>query len=101
MTALQAAPPARRIVISDWRPREKNTLRGFFVVTLPSGLVIRDVMLHVREDKRWISLPAREYTDPVGQRQFARIIEFVDRDIKDRFDEQVLAALDEHLRGLS
>jgi hypothetical protein len=101
MTAPKAPPPARRIVISDWQSRQKNSLRGFFSAILPSGMVIHNLMLHVSGAARWIGLPAREYTDPAGQRQYARIIEFVDRDIKDRFDEQVLEALDEHLRGLS
>jgi hypothetical protein len=41
----------------------KNTLRGFFTVAFPSGLIIRDCMLHEKNGKRWVSLPAREYTD--------------------------------------
>jgi DNA-binding cell septation regulator SpoVG len=100
MTAPNAAPPARRIVISDWRPRERNTLRGFFTVTLPSGMVVHDAMLHERGEVRWIGLPAREYTDPAGKRQFARIIEFVNREVQDKFQATVLEALDEYLRGL-
>ena len=80
--------------ISAWRSLDKNTLRGAFTLKLESGLVIHDVMLHVKNDQRWIQFPAREYIDPQGQRQFARFIEFRDRQTGDRFRDAVLAVLD-------
>ena len=82
--------------ISNWKPREKNTLRGFFSITLPNGLIIHDVMLHEKGDRRWISLPAREYTDENGQRAFTAFLEFSDKTIAKRFHDRVLAALDRH-----
>jgi hypothetical protein len=84
------------IKITNWKAFEKKTLRGFFTMTLPSGLRINDAMLHEKGDSRWISFPAREYTDSKGERQFSNIIEFVDRTTADRFRDHVLAALDRH-----
>jgi hypothetical protein len=85
------------ITIADWKPHSKNTLVGFFSATLPSGLVLHDLMLHERNGARWISFPAREWKDARGQRQFARFIEFSSRAASDRFRDAVLAALDKHL----
>lgn len=85
------------IQVQDWKPFEKNTLRGFFTVILPSGLVIHSVMLHVKGDSRWISFPAREYTNQQGEKEYARLLEFTDSKIGNRFRDQVIAALDRHL----
>jgi hypothetical protein len=87
----------KQIEIKNWTPLTKNTLRGFCTVKLPSGMLIHAVMLHEKGDHRWISLPAREYTDEkTGKKQFARFIEFDNRTIADRFRDQVLASLDRH-----
>src|SRR5215471_7373094 len=85
------------IVISDWKPLTKNTLRGVFSATLSSGMVVHRLTLHEREGTRWVGLPAQEWTGRSGEKQYARLIEFVDRETSNRFRDQVLAALDEHL----
>ena len=87
----------RKIIISDWKPHSKNTLRGFFTATLPSGLVFHDLMLHEREGARWIAFPAREWTDQLGAKQYTRFIEFRDPGCRNRFRDEMLAALDAHL----
>ena len=91
-----AAPAVREIQISNWRPRTKNTLRGFFSVTLPSGMILHDLMLCEKGDSRWINLPTREYKDTQGQRSFANIIEFADEELYNRFRNAVMAALDRY-----
>ena len=102
MTAENAKPAAsdssghREIAISDWKPHSKNTLVGFFTATLPSGLVLHNLMLHQKNDSRWISFPAREWTDAQGQKQYARFIEFRDRTTADRFRDELISALDKH-----
>lgn len=42
----EAAPPDTSFVASDWRALEPNTLKGFFSLTLPSGLVLRECTYH-------------------------------------------------------
>jgi hypothetical protein len=85
------------IVISNWRPFEKNTLRGFFNATLPSRLVIQGLTLHHKGESRWVGMPAKEYVDKNGIKKYQPIIDFVSREDSDRFQVQVLAALDHHL----
>jgi hypothetical protein len=95
-----AANGYRSIVIAGWKPHLKNTLRGFFSATMPSGIVIHDLMLHEANGKRWIGLPARAYTDASGQQTYCRIVEFVDRTTADKFRDAVLSALDQHLAAV-
>ncbi|HEY6291050.1 MAG TPA: hypothetical protein VI455_05735 [Terriglobia bacterium] len=87
--------------ISDWKPHPKHSLKGFFTATLPSGLVLHDLMLHQNNGSRWIGFPAREWKAAQGNRQFARFIEFSERAASDRFRDQVLIALDKHLEAQS
>ena len=89
----------RDILISGFRPHQKNSLKAFFTATLPSGMVLHNLTLHEREGVRWIGLPAQSYVDEQGQRQFTRIIEFATRASADKFRDEILAALDRHLAG--
>ena len=104
---LQKAKPAdpvmgdghRSITIAGWKPLSKNTLRGFFSATLSSGMVIHNLALHEKGEARWIGLPSREWSNDAGEKQYAKLIEFTDRQTANRFRDQVLEALDRHLAG--
>jgi hypothetical protein len=87
----------RNIVIANWEPRIKNTLRGFFSVTLPSGMILHHVMLHESAETRWVGLPSREWINAAGEKQHAKLIDFRDRATADRFKGAVLEALDRHV----
>ena len=77
----------------EWRPMRKNTLHGFAVVEMPSGLVIRDVSIHQKSGKWWASLPSRPMLDSdgrqvvnhAGHKQYAAVLGWRDRDLADRF----------------
>lgn len=90
-----SATAVREFQISNWRPRESGSLRGFFSLLLPSNMIIHDCQLFEKGDRRWINLPTRQY-ESQGERKFAPIIEFSDRDAEDRFRHQALSALDRH-----
>jgi hypothetical protein len=91
----------RTIRICDWTSHFKGTLVGFFTAVLPSGMVVERLMLHDKGGARWVSQPAREWTDQQGVKQYAPLIGFIDRGTRERFQEVVLAALDRHLEGES
>jgi hypothetical protein len=93
-------PPA--ITISDWKPRESGTLRGFFTAHLPSGLTLNELMLHERNGSWWLSFPSKPklgadgaaLRDERGKVSYgAPLIEFSSRQAKDRFTAAVLEAL--------
>ena len=85
------------ILISDWKPREKGTLRGDFTVTLPSGWIFKYVMLHEQGNSRWIQFPSKEWTKPDGTRAFIPFVGFIDPSVREKFRNAVLAALDASL----
>jgi hypothetical protein len=90
------------ITISDWKARERGTLRGFFTADLQSGLTLHELMLHHRDGSWWISFPSKPMLGPDGAalrdergkiRYSKPLLEFSSRQARDRFVEQVLAAL--------
>jgi hypothetical protein len=91
----------QNIVISNWKLYTKGSLCGFFTATMPSGVIYHSLMLHQKNDSRWISFPAKEWVNERGEKQYSRFVEFIDRRAADRFRDQVLLALDEHLESLS
>jgi hypothetical protein len=90
------------ITIADWKARSSGTLAGFFTAHLPSGLTLHELMLHHRDGQVWISFPSKPMLGADGTalrddrgkvRYGAPLIEFTSRAARDRFIEQVLAAL--------
>src|SRR5262249_2608508 len=96
--AVPAPAHARGIQIRNFRPADRNTLKGFFSVVMPPGMIVNDIALHVKGDSRWVTLPAREWTNSERERKWAPIVEFTTRDVADRFRDAVLAALDHHVQ---
>lgn len=85
------------IEIVSFRPLEKNTLRGFLTIRLSDvGLVVKDVCLHEKNGKRWLSLPAKPYTKTDSGQGWACILEF-DKSHYWFFQDSALAALDAYL----
>ena len=82
--------------ILNFRKFEKNTLRGFLEVELPSGLCIRDLSYHVKNGSRWIGYPSKPYEKEDGSQSWVNQIWFEDKEVHNRFQRQLLAALDEH-----
>ena len=81
-------------VATDWRMIEKNTLRGFFSLQLPSGLGIKECCLHQKESGRWVSLPSRPWQKSDGSTGYTTIIDFKDSQTKTRFLAAAREAVD-------
>jgi hypothetical protein len=87
-------PSTQMIECIAWRPMEKNTLLGFATLRLASGLIIVDATLHQKNGARWVSMPARPWTDTQGITRYASIIDFIDKETRDRFSKTATAAID-------
>ena len=89
------------VVIEDFRALEKNTLRGFARVRLPSGLVLHDAAIHVREGRQWVSSAGRpaigkdgtQMRDAAGKPLFNPTVTFADKATADKFSKAVIDAL--------
>jgi hypothetical protein len=82
------------MIVSNYKPFTKNTLRAFFDLQLDSGLLILGCTLHQKNANRWIGLPAKPYTDKNGVISYQKILDFRDRKTADRFRDLVLRAID-------
>jgi hypothetical protein len=89
----------REMLVSDWKAHEKNTLRGFLSLTLPSGLVIHNCTFHRKNGARWIGLPARQYAKDDGTAGWQPIVGFLDEIVRAQFQADGLAALDRYFAG--
>jgi len=103
MTANQSnSTRASRIEISEWITHQKHTLRGFFTATLPSGMIVRDLSLHTKDEDRWVNMPSRAWVDEkTGTTHHTAIIQFIDAETRDNFRDAVLAALDRYFEQIS
>lgn len=94
--------PAKSIVASNFRKFEKNTLQGFVDITLAaSGMTIKEVSWHLKNDKEWIGLPGKpilvdgkqSMDETTGKPRYAQFILFSDRTKSDIFQRLALAAI--------
>lgn len=69
------------------KPVNKNTLRGFFTLSV-GPLEIEGYSYHVKNDKSWVNPPSKEYLDKeAGEKKYAPIIRIPDKDRYWRFQE--------------
>jgi hypothetical protein len=96
MGAAMTATAHSSFGVREWKPFERNTLRGFLSIELPSGLILHGCTLHEKTGSRWVGLPAREYQKD-GERIWSPLIEFSTREVRQAFQEQALAAFDAYM----
>jgi hypothetical protein len=92
---------ATTFVVEEWKPVGKNTLLGFCRVRLPSGMVLHDVAVHMKNGRRWASPSSKprlgrdglQLRDPDGKSLWTPIVSFETKAIGDRFSAQVIEAL--------
>ena len=88
-----------QVEILHFRPFVKNSLQGFVTIFLPEvGLEIRGCTLHEASGKRWVGLPAKEYTTEEGKQAYSYIITFPAQKTWKAFQHAAIAALDHFLR---
>ena len=90
------------IKITNYRAYDRGkALKGFFTVTLESGLIIHGVKLFVKDGGyRWIGMPSEKFNDRnTGAEGFRPIVEFASREASDRFRDAVLSAVDAQVKA--
>ncbi len=91
------------MTISNWKSLDKNSLKGAFDLELSSGLTIVGAMLMLSGERYWCSFPGipqyQKDGDSFkalmkdGKQVYKPILTIPDRPTRDKFNEQVLAAL--------
>ncbi len=89
------------IIVEEFTPVTKNTLRGFAKITLPSGMILSDVSIHVSGDSAWASPASKPVLDrngvatrdAAGKIRYVAVVSFARRELRDRFSNGVIEAL--------
>jgi hypothetical protein len=92
------------LTVTDFKPLHRNTLVGFATVHVKEMCItIRDVAIHQKGNSRWAQVPAKPQIDKAGHAitrdgkiQYAAILEFDNRAVRDAFSSAVIAALLDH-----
>jgi len=90
-----------QIVIVDFKPVERGTLRGFATIEMRSGIVMVDVAIGCSEGTWWAAPPGKPLIDrdgvvlknPNGKVRYAAVIDFRDTATRRRWSQQVIEAL--------
>lgn len=95
------------MIARNFKRFERNTLVGFFDVELPPGCLLKGFTLHKKGDLHWVGLPASPQLDrdgkallspKTGRPAYSAIVDFDDREARDRFQTAALSAV-LHLLG--
>src|SRR5579862_9029518 len=84
----------RTITMSNWKPRENDSLLGFLTLTLPSSMVIHNCQLIEAGSRRWVGLPARRFLEADGKIHYEPLIEFVTASAGRNFRAAALRAVE-------
>ncbi len=84
------------VEIVEFRPFSKNTLQGFLTVRVPSGWEIRDITMHEKNGRRWISMPARPFKKEDGTESWMPVIKLPDPKRWEAFQAAVLKAMEDY-----
>jgi hypothetical protein len=87
------------MILLDWRPCRRNTLRGFAAIELPTGLRVSEIPVHVTAGRAWAGLPARPIVDTGtgavlrderDRIRYAPLLTWRTRDLADRWSAGVI-----------
>ena len=81
--------------VSNFKPFEKNTLRGFFTLEVAPGLEISDCTYHVQNDKSWFGFPGVPWTDKDGKKTYKNIISIPDKALLEKVQREACRQLKE------
>jgi hypothetical protein len=77
-------------VVTNAKLINKNSLIGRFDLEMPSGMVIRDMLLLESGGRRWCNFPSEKYEKSDGSTGWKPFISFTDRKTADRFQAQIV-----------
>lgn len=93
--------PSLPVTIEEWKPRRQNTLVGFAVVRLPSGMRLHDVTVYMAGANAW-ALPAGKpqidrhgtaICGGDGKIKYIPVVSFETKALSEKFSNAVIEAL--------
>ncbi len=90
-----------KITVDEWKPLHRNSMRGFMTATLPSGMILHDIVVHVSDAGPWAAPPSKPMIgrdgvamkDAAGKARYSPIVSFADKQTRERWSSAMIAAL--------
>ncbi len=89
------------VVVEEFKPMMRNSLRGFARVRMPSGMIFHDVTIHAKDGARWASPASKPLIgrdgSPImrdGKASYMPIISFATKQARDKFSAAVIGAIE-------
>ena len=87
--------------ILEWREVRRNALLGFAKIEFASGMIVSDVTILTGPKGHWASPPSKPMVgrdgavmrDDDGKIRYSPIIEFVSKDVRNRWSESIIEAM--------
>lgn len=74
---------------------QKGTLQGYAEIYVPKwGIELSGFSLHMKDGRRWINFPSKEYKNEKGETKYIAQIRFRQKGLYENFCEQVKEAID-------
>lgn len=86
------------VICTNFIKYENGHLKGFADFFVPKwGIEIKSCSFCVKEEKRWINLPSKEFVNDEGQKKFSPYIRFQNQEHWKVFCTQAKHAVDSYL----
>lgn len=73
----------------------KGSLQGFADLYFPKwGIEIKSCTLHMKEGKRWVNFPSKEFENENKEKVYMSLIRFENKDFYHEFSRQAKVAID-------
>jgi len=83
------------IECTKFKSFQKGHLQGFADFSVPKwGVEICGCSLYMKDGKRWVNLPANEYTNADGEKKYAPFLRFKEKEHWTAFCEAAKGAID-------
>lgn len=83
------------IECTNFRTHQAGSLQGFADLYVQTwGLEIKGCSLFMKEGKRWITFPSREYVNKEGEKKYMPYIRFRNKEHMEAFANQAKEAID-------
>lgn len=86
-----------RIECVNFKSHNSGALQGFATLFVEKmGIEIKDCCLFMKDGKRWMTFPSREFTNDKGEKKYAPLIKFREKGLQEQFMSLAINAVDEY-----
>ncbi len=86
------------IEILNINPVNKGSLLATCDVhIIPWKMTLHEIKIFEKGAQRWLGMPAKEFTNDMGEKKYTDLVSFDNDSVKIRFRNQIMAAVDKFL----